>query len=197
MRPWPGIPRKRSRCWSIPPALGDGQPTRRPSRKRKLTEASGINEALLVPLQATKRSRPSQQLIPVEDAKAALPLVGQPAGSSSSSAVCQLVATADDPTANAGQEQPGQRSGRAGEARPRDILANVEGANIVRDTHLVPGIPGHYDRACVRCPLHSGPCNKTRTFNRRNTARFGQQEPVAFCTVGLERPAASLTGHPI
>ena len=68
---------------------------------------------------------------------------------------------------------------------PREILANVEGVNIVRDTHLLPGMPGHYDRARVACRLHSVPeagvfCHKSRVFGPRTMARFGQQEPVAF-----------------
>ena len=68
---------------------------------------------------------------------------------------------------------------------PREILANVEGVNIVRDTHLEPGMAGHYNRARVECRLHSLPeadifCHKSRTFGPRNTASFGQQEPVAF-----------------
>ena len=132
-----------------------GQPTPRASRKRKLTEASGINEALLVPLQATERSRPSQPVLPLQDANAAPPLVGQPSGSSSSSALCQFVAAADHPTAKARQERPRQRLAGAAVAQPRDILATVDGANIVRDIHLMPHMPGHYVRACVRCPLHS------------------------------------------
>ena len=43
-----------------------GQPTPRASRKRKPTEATGINEALLVPLQAMERSQPSEHVIPVD-----------------------------------------------------------------------------------------------------------------------------------
>ena len=70
-------------------------------------------------------------------------------------------------------------------SQPREILANVEGVNIVRDTHLEPGMAGHYNRACVECRLHSLPeadifCHKSRTFGPRHTASFGQQEPVAF-----------------
>ena len=117
-----------------------GQPTPRVSRKRKLTEASGIDDALMVPL----------------------PTIEQP---------------------NEVQEQPGQSMGRGDAAQPREILANVEGVNIVRDTHLLPGMPGHYDRGFVRCPLHSGSgvfCTKTRVFGPRTMAKFGQKEPVAF-----------------
>lgn len=152
------------------------QPTPRASRKRKPTEAVGINEVLLVPLQAMERSGPAEKV-----AKAAPPLVGHPAASSSSSAL--PVATSDDRPANTGQERIGQSRGRAAAAQPRDILANVEGVDIVRDTHLLPGMHGHYERARVRCPLHSGSgvlCTKTRIFGRSSTATFGQQEPVAF-----------------
>ena len=161
------------------------RPMPRVSRKRKATEASGINDALLVPLLATGRSRPSQQLTPIHDAQPAPPNVGQPAAASSSSALSQLVAIPNESAANTGQERSCQRMGRVangGDAHPRDILASVEGANIVRDMHLLPGMPGHYDRACVRCPVHSGLrvfCHKSRTFGQRNRARFGQQEPVA------------------
>ena len=75
--------------------------------------------------------------------------------------------------------------GRAAEPEPRDILANVDGINIVRDVHLLPGMPGHYDRACVQCKLHSNSrtgvfCHKSRTFGPRNMAMLGQREPVAF-----------------
>ena len=130
-----------------------GKPTARASRKRKLTEASGINDALLVPLPATERSRPSQ-LVPLEDAP------GQPAAvGAASSSSAQLGPVEDAP--------PGQpaAAGRARSRRgslkqlsqPREILANVEGVNIVRDTHLLPGMPGHYDRALVGCRLHSVP----------------------------------------
>ena len=131
-----------------------GHPTPRASRKRKLTEASGINDALLVPLPAMERSRPSQ-LVPVEDAPP-----GQPAAvGAASSSSAQLGPVEDAP--------PGQPAavGRARSRRgslnqlsqPREILANVEGVNIVRDTHLLPGMPGHYDRALVGCRLHSVP----------------------------------------
>ena len=91
------------------------------------------------------------------------------------------MATSDDPPANTGQERHSR--GRAVAAQAREILANVEGVDIVRDTHLLPGMRGHYERARVRCPLHSGsraPCTKTRIFGRASTAMFGQQEPVAF-----------------
>ena len=163
-----------------------GQRTPRASRKRKPTEASGINEALLVPLQAMERSRPAEHGMPVDVAMATPPLVRQPAVASSSSAPGQPVATADDHPANTGQERPGKRRRRrAYAAKPREILANVEGVDIVRDIYGLPGMRGHYDRACVRCPVHSGPgkrlpCTKTRVFGRASMASFGRQEPVAF-----------------
>ena len=94
------------------------------------------------------------------------------------------MATSDDPPANTGQERLGHSRGRAAATQAREILANVEGVDIVRDTHLLPGMRGHYERARVRCPLHcrSGdkPCTKTRVFGRTSMARFGHQEPVAF-----------------
>ena len=155
-----------------------GQPTPRVSRKRKLTEASGINDSLLVPLPAIERSRPDappgQPAAAVEDA--APP--GQPAASSSS----QLVPLEHPPPGPAAARRARRR---VRDSVPREILANVEGVNIVRDTHLEPGMAGHYNRACVECRLHSLPeadifCHKSRTFGPRHTASFGQQEPVAF-----------------
>lgn len=106
----------------------------------------------------------------------------QPASASSSSAIWQGVATPGTQPASEGQVQPAQ-SARAEAAQPRQILATVDGVDIVRDVHLLPGTRGHYDRAVVRCPAHSGSgvlCTKTRVFGPRTTSRLGQQEPVAF-----------------
>ena len=176
-----------------------GHPTSRASRKRKLTEASGINDSLLVPLPAIERSRPDappgQPAAAVEDA--APP--GQPAASSSSQLVPLEHSPPGQPAAAGAASSsvplehppPGQPAAarrarrRVRDSVPREILANVEGVNIVRDTHLEPGMAGHYNRARVECRLHSLPeadifCHKSRVFGPRTTASFGQQEPVAF-----------------
>ena len=161
-----------------------GRPTPRANRKRKLTEASGINDALLIPLPAIERSRPSH-LVPVEDAPP-----GQPAAAGAASSSSAQLVPLEDPApgqpAAARRPRRGNRPGGKGPlSQPREILANVEGVNIVRDIHLAPGTPGHYERALVVCRRHSVPeagvyCHKSRAFGPRTMARFGQQEPVAF-----------------
>ena len=49
MRPWPGIPRKRSRCWSIPPALGMGSPRAVPAASGSLPRPRVATRRCLCP----------------------------------------------------------------------------------------------------------------------------------------------------
>ncbi len=139
------------------------------SRKRKLTEPSGINDSLLVPMPVMERSRPANQLVPLEDAGP-----GQPSAAGAASSISAQLVPAED--APAGHPSASGRTGSRGSlshlGQRRDILATVDGVNIVRDTHLLPGMPGHYDRAVVGCRLHSFPesgvfCKKSRVVGQK------------------------------
>ena len=158
--------------------------TARSTHKRKLKDTSAINDALLVPLQAFEASRqPSEPGVTLAKAVAP-PLQGQSAASSSSAALVQRAEISDDHPANALQGQPGQRRHGVVAPLPREVLATVDGVDIVRDEHLLPGMPGHYVRARVRCPVHcmpgERPCGRTRTFGSSTMKTFGEKEPVAF-----------------
>ena len=169
-----------------PTAPWAGQPRPRASRKRKLIDSSGIDDLLLVPLPSAAGAASSgsaQQAL--GDAPPSQPAAAGAASSSSA----QLVPVEDAPPGQPAAARRRARRGRRGSlqqpSQPREILASVEGVNIVRDMHLLPGIPGHYNRARVACRLHSVPeaevwCHRSRVFGPRTTARFGQQEPVAF-----------------
>ena len=73
--------------------------------------------------------------------------------------------------------------------QPREVLATVQGVDIVKDQHLQPGDRNHYIRACVTCPFHSGqpPCKRSRTWGVSQIKRFGHLEPVGFVAAWLKQ----------
>lgn len=91
----------------------------------------------------------------------------------------------------------GANPGEQGSIRmPREVVASVAGVDIVQESHLLPGEPGHYRRMAIRCTLvsHRTPsgarpcaCNKFRNCGPRQTAHFGDMEPAGYLAAWLRK----------
>ena len=70
----------------------------------------------------------------------------------------------------------------------REIVAAVDGVEVVRDTNGAPGEDGYYTRVGIRCPYHTK-CTKHRNCHAAQTAHFGEMEPVAFLLSWMKKGA--------
>ena len=168
---------------------GPGHPASRPGKRKASAQDSPLRGALWRPLQELGRPGPGGSGVSAAGPGQLLqPVPGQPASSSASAPPGAL------PPAMPGAEAQRARHSRdTGSARqavvPRDVVVQVGGVDIVKDTHLEPGMKGHYSRFKARCPHHLGnpPCTKARNCGASQTATFGEMEPAAYLGVWLQR----------
>ena len=178
----------------------DGQPTRCPSRKRKLTEASGINEALRVPLQAMERSRPSQIPFQWKTLRQHHRLWGTlpvpPAAQPFASPWTPQMTTRPTQGKN-GQVRECAESGRRNPGTSWPPLTASTSSGTCTSCRACPAIM--IGPACdARCILDLA-CFAIRAglLGEGTWQVWASKSLWLFWPVGSARPAASPTGHPI